>query len=452
MSDAEGLMWRVDKDPHLSSTFGTVSVLDRPPDFDALRARMEQATWAVPRLRWRVQPAPVNLSAPTWVDDPDFDIDNHVRRIALPKPGSMRQLLDLASLFTNDALDRTRPLWQFVVVEGLRGGKAALVQKMHHTITDGEGGVQMSLQFLDFERDAAAAAADRPRRRRRDAAAPATVGRRDDPRPRWPAGSACRIGVARQVHELLADPTAIPAASAATVDTIRGVLQQLSDVERARSPLWTDRSLRRHFEVVRAPFRATKDAAKRLGGTLNTAFMTAAAEAAGRYHDDLGAPVEHLRTTMAVSTRTSAADANAFTLARMMVPTSPMPIDERFRLIQAIADEARGGSGGASLQTLAAVAAALPTSLVTRLARQQAQTIDFATSNVKAAPMPVYIAGAQLLENYPLGPLAGVAFNLTLLSYDGSLDMGINIDAAAVAEPELLAKHLDAAFADLVGA
>ena len=154
MSDAEGLMWRVDKDPHLASTFGTVSVLDRPPDFDALRARMERATWAVPRLRWRVQPAPVNLSAPTWVDDPDFDIDNHVRRIALPKPGSMRQLFDLATLLVNDTFDRMRPLWQFIVIEGLRGGKAALVQKMHHTITDGEGGVQMSLQFLDFERDA----------------------------------------------------------------------------------------------------------------------------------------------------------------------------------------------------------------------------------------------------------------------------------------------------------
>ena len=450
MSDAEGLMWRVDKDPHLSSTFGTVSVLDRPPDFDALRARMEQATWAVPRLRWRVQPAPVNLSAPTWVDDPDFDIDNHVRRIALPKPGSMRQLLDLASLFTNDALDRTRPLWQFVVIEGLRGGKAALVQKMHHTITDGEGGVQMSLQFLDFERDPP----PRP---------PVDPGSADITPPPPPPSAAetmrdlvaggfrLPLGVAKQVRELLIDPTAIPAASAATVDTIRGVLQQLSDVERARSPLWTDRSLRRHCEVVRAPFRATKDAAKRLGGTLNTAFITAAAEAAARYHDDLGAPVEHLRTTMAVSTRTSAADTNAFTLARMMVPTSPMPIAERFGLIQAIADQARGGSGGASLQTLAAVAAALPTSLVTRLARQQAQTVDFATSNVKAAPVPVYIAGAQLLENYPLGPLAGVAFNLTLLSYAGSLDMGINIDAAAVAEPELLAKHLDAAFADLVG-
>ncbi len=451
MSDAEGLMWRVDKDPHLASTFGTVSVLDRPPDFDALRARMERASWAVPRLRWRVQPAPVNLSAPTWVDDPDFDIDNHVRRIALPKPGSMRQLLDLSTLLVHDSFDPLRPLWQFTVVEGLRGGRAALVQKMHHTITDGEGGVQMSLQYLDFERDAPA---------------PPPIDElatdiTPPPPPRTAAesmldlmagGFRLPLGVARQVRDLLADPTAIPAASAATVDTIRGVLAQLSDVEKAHSPLWTERSLRRHVEVVRAPFRATKDAARRLGGTLNTAFITAAAEAASRYHEDLGAPVDHLRTTMAVSTRTSSTESNAFSLARLLVPTSPMPIEERFQAIQELASEARGGGGGASLQTLAAVAAALPTSLVTRLARQQAQTVDFATSNVKAAPMPVYIAGAQLLENYPMGPLAGVAFNLTLLSYAGSLDMGLNIDAAAVAEPERLAKHLDGAFADLLDA
>ena len=92
MSDAEGLMWRLEKDPYLSSTFGTVTILDRPPDFDRLRARMERAIPRVPRLRWRVQPSPVNLGAPMWVDDPDFDIDYHVRHIALPKPGTLRQL------------------------------------------------------------------------------------------------------------------------------------------------------------------------------------------------------------------------------------------------------------------------------------------------------------------------------------------------------------------------
>ncbi|MET0580111.1 MAG: wax ester/triacylglycerol synthase domain-containing protein, partial [Ilumatobacteraceae bacterium] len=361
-----------------------------------------------------------------------------------------RQLLDLATLIVLDPFDRTRPLWQFVVIEGLRGGKAALVQKMHHTITDGEGGVQMSLQYLDFERDApdppaitaALDAAPSP-------PPPTTV---ETLRDLLLGGIRLPIGIARQVHELLADPAAIPAASAATFDTVRGVLAQLTDVERARSPLWTQRSLRRRMEVVRAPFRETKDAATRLGGTLNTAFLTAAADAAARYHAELDAPVDELRATMAVSTRTAASGANAWSLARMMVPTGEMPIADRFRAIHEIAEAARSDSGGASLDTLAAVATALPTSVVTRLARQQAQTVDFATSNVRGAPMPMYITGAQLLENYPLGPLAGVAFNLTLLSYLGSLDMGVNIDAVAVAEPERLARALERSFKDLTGA
>lgn len=440
MSDAEGLMWRLEKDPYLSSTFGTVSVLDRPPDFDRLRARMERALLAVPRLGWRVQSAPGDLSAPLWVDDPDFDIDYHVRRLAVAKPGAMRDVLDLASLLVLDPFERTRPLWQFFVLEGVRGGKAALVQKMHHTITDGEGGVQMALQFLDFERDAV----DPPGPDPALAAAPP---------PPSPSGAATMrdlvaasfrlpLGVAKQVRELLADPTAIPGAGTAAVDTMRGIVTQLADVERARSPLWTQRSLRRRVEVARAPFRATRDAARRLGGTLNTAFITAAADAAGRYHDELGAPVETLRASMAVSTRTDDSAANAFSLARLSVPTAAMPIADRFRLIHEATAVAGEQARGASLATLAAVTSTLPTSLVTRLARQQAQTIDFATSNVKGSPVPVFIAGARLLENYPIGPLAGVAFNLTLLSYDGRLDMGVNIDVAAVAEPERLATLL----------
>ena len=119
MSEAEGLMWRLDKDPYLTSTFANLSVLDRAPDFDRLRRRMERASIAIPRLRQRVQSSPANLTPPLWVDDPDFDIDYHVRRVSLPAPGSMRQMLDMATLITNDPFDRTRPLWQFVVIEGL---------------------------------------------------------------------------------------------------------------------------------------------------------------------------------------------------------------------------------------------------------------------------------------------------------------------------------------------
>ncbi|MCU1395153.1 MAG: putative diacylglycerol acyltransferase [Ilumatobacteraceae bacterium] len=451
MSDAEGLMWRMEKDPHLSSTFANVSILDHKPDFDRLVRRMEHCTWIVPRLRQRVQPAPANLTSPVWVDDSNFDIHYHVRRIALPKPGSLRQLLDLASLIANDPFDRTRPLWQFVVVEGLRGGKAALIEKLHHTIADGEGMVKLSLAFLDFAADAPEPPPlDQDTADAITEAAAATTANGDVWRELLAGSLRMPLSLIRQVRELIADPTQIPDAGNAAADTIRGVLSQLSDVEHARSPLWTKRSLRRRIEVLRAPYAETREVAGRLGGKLNTAFITVAAEAASRYHIELGAPVQSLRSSMAISTRSETSGANAFSLVRLIVPTGEMPIAERFALINEAASSARGGSNSASLETLAAVASTLPTSLVTRLARTQAQTVDFATSNVRGAPIAMYMAGAQLLENYPVGPLGGVAFNLTLLSYLGSLDMGLNIDAAAVTEPELLHRCMTGAFADLL--
>jgi hypothetical protein len=101
------------------------------------------------------------------------------------------------------------------------------------------------------------------------------------------------------------------------------------------------------------------------------------------------------------------------------------------------------------MEAVATVATALPTSLMTRLARQQTQSIDFATSNVRASPVPVYMAGARTLENYPVGPLAGVAFNATMISYDGSLDIGINFDAAAVEHPARIAELIGDAFTAL---
>jgi WS/DGAT/MGAT family acyltransferase len=452
MSDSEGLMWRLEKDPHLSSAFAAVTILDKPPDFDRLLRRMDRAVRVVERLGQRVQPVPVNLSSPMWVDDPNFDLRYHVRHIALPKPGTMRQLLDLASLIVGDSFDRTRPLWQFVVVDGIRGGKSALIEKLHHTIADGEGSVKLSLQFLDFERDAPDPPPLDPAELDDREPPPAAEPNPDVLRDLFTGGLKMPLGFVRQILDLLSDPTGIPEAGSAAVDTVRGVMSQLSDTEQARSPLWTERSLQRRIEVLRAPFGDTRAAAKRLGGTLNTAFLTAAAEAAGRYHRELGAPVEELRASMAISTRKDDSGSNAFSLARMLVPTGDMPIAERFTWIQAAAGAAREASATASLETLAAVAATLPTSFITKLARQQAQTVDFATSNVRGAPVPLYLAGSQILQNYAVGPLAGVAYNLTLLSYNHSLDMGVNIDTAAVTQPELLRKCLEKAFADLVSA
>ncbi len=444
MSDAEGLMWRLEKDPHLSSTFASVTILDRKPDFGLLRQRLLRASYRMPRLRQRVHTAPGNVSAPTWVADSDFDIDLHLRRVALPKPGTERQLFNLATLLCADPFDRTRPLWQFTVVEGLKGNRAALIQKLHHTIADGESGVKLSLEFLDFERDAI-----QPEPLTPDEIAATAENHGNDTK----AADAVRdilagsmrlpLGILKQVKELLSDPSQIPDAGSAAAKTLRSIVNQLGDTDPARSPLWTQRSTRRTLEHSVAPFDATKAAAKRLGGTLNTAFLTIATDAASAYHVEQGSPVEVLRASMAISTRTESSGANAFSLVRMLVPTGEMSLDERFHEIEQATSAAVSTTGGANLDSMAAVATGLPTSLLTRVARQQSQTVDFATSNVRGAPMPLFVAGAQLLHNIPVGPLSGVAFNLTLLSYDGNLDMGLNVDSAAIDDPALLKRCLD---------
>jgi hypothetical protein len=126
-----------------------------------------------------------------------------------------------------------------------------------------------------------------------------------------------------------------------------------------------------------------------------------------------------------------------------------MPIEERFAAIDEMATSVRSGSGDASLDTLAGIAQALPISVLTRLARAQSQTVDFATSNVRGAGVPLFIGGSRIVANHPVGPLGGVAFNLTLLSNDGNLDMGLHVDTAAVDQPELLRDCIAESFAKI---
>lgn len=465
MSDAEALMWRLEKDRHLSSTFANLTILDRPPDLEVLRERMRRATGAVPRLRQCVQPAPGGIGTPTWVDDPEFDVRWHVRRIALAPPGNMRQLQDLVALIASDPFDRTRPLWQFTVVEGLVDGRAALIQKLHHTFADGQASIALSMQFLDLERTPAPRPAEHGGGTH-DGDAHVADGAGTDPAPeggdREPGDEPGNgdplvailaelargpIAALRQVRDLVADPGALSGEQLAA--TLRTLAAELGESGSARSPLWTQRSLRRRMEVLGAPFEPMRDACRSLGGTLNAGFLTVVAHAAGRYHDALGAPTESLRASMAISTRTADSGTNAFTLARLLVPTAEMPLAERFAAVAEALASVRGRSQGGGLEPLAGLAGVLPVSLLTRIARTQGQSVDFATSNVRGAGVPLYVAGSKVLANHPLGPLGGVAVNVTMLGYDHRLGMGVHLDEAAIEDPELLVTCLRDAVSEL---
>jgi diacylglycerol O-acyltransferase / wax synthase len=456
MSDAEALMWNLEKDPRLSASIANLTLLDRPPDRDRLRARMALAVEAVPRLRQRVVHALGRLAPPEWRDDPDFDLDRHLRWVALPAPGDDATLLELAARLASDPFDRTRPLWEFVVVEGRAGGKAAMVQRLHHTITDGEGGVRMSAQFLDIEPDAEGplmAADPVPR-----SAGPGSL--LETAAATFGHTARRGVGVARravgEAAHLATTPSDLARTGADAVATARSVVRQVAVTDPARSPLWRERTLRRRVEILSVPFDQAKAAAGRLGGSLNDLFVTAACGGAGAYHRARDVPVDELRMAMPISTRKRGPDGkrspggNAFSPTRLLVPAGIEDPRARFEAVRDRVGSTRGERAVAVAEGMAGLVNMLPTSVLVRLVLSQVSTVDFTTSNVRGAPFDLYIAGARMEGNHPLGPLGGTAWNLTLMSYAGRLDMGLHVDAGAVEAPAELRDHIRDSFDELL--
>ena len=156
LSPLDYLLHRGEAHPATRSAFLDLEILDRPADWGRLREAMDRASRVVIRMRQKVVVPPVPTTPPRWVVDPDFDLDYHLRRVALPAPGTLRQLLDLAEVTLQSPLDTSRALWEAVYVEGLGRhgrGRAALLIKLSHAITDGLGGIALFEQIYDTERE-----------------------------------------------------------------------------------------------------------------------------------------------------------------------------------------------------------------------------------------------------------------------------------------------------------
>ncbi len=430
MSDTEALMWAAERDPVLRSSFLSVTICDAELDIERFRRRMAALAEAAPRLRQRVVANPIG--PPSWRYDRDFDLDHHVRHVALPAPGSDRQLLDLAADLFEDPFDPARPLWTFLVVQGLSGGRGALLSKFHHTITDGVGALRLSSMFIDTDPDQ-----DQPN-------LPPRVS--DEAAPWSPLSGVAgllrrQVGAARSAAVAGAGLFADPVSAARTVTS-------MVQLDSARSPLWRRRGVRRHLEVLSFDLDDVKHAAKRLGGTVNDVFVCALSDAAGAYHRVRCADVGDLRVSMPMSTRTErTAGGNSFVPARVLVPCGDIEPDARFALVRSRLHRARSGASPGLVGVAAGVLASLPPPVVARVARQQTGTIDFAASNVRGAPFELWIAGARILHNYPMGPTGGTAFIATILSTAGTLDLGLCCDSAAVLDPADLRDRIATGFA-----
>jgi hypothetical protein len=257
--------------------------------------------------------------------------------------------------------------------------------------------------------------------------------------------------VAATAGHIITHPTEAPATALEALRMAGSLRRQLVVIEPARSSVLTGRSLRRHLEVFTVELPETRAASQRLGGTINDVFVTGVAGALGRYEEKMGGIAGELRMAMPVSTRERGEQAaNRFVPTRLLVPTNPHDARERFATIADRLRSTRSEPAVGAADMLAGFASGLPTSMLVAATHSQTRTIDFATSNLRGSPVPLYLAGARILANYPVGPRTGCALNVTLLSYCDELHMGLNIDPAAVTDIPLLMTCLDESFAELL--
>ncbi len=455
MEPADAVMWDIEKDPVLRSTITAVAILDRSPDWERLRTRLERASRLIPRLRQRVVVPTLRIGPPRWVVDPHFELDYHLRRVRSPGGGSLADVLSVAEPIAMDAFDRARPLWQFTLVEGLEDGRAALVQKLHHSMTDGVGGIELALMLLDDERHA-------PELGMPAAPPVSTVS------PLSLAADASREGVRAGIGQALAIPGGVLRGVICTIadpigstiranDLGRSVAKMLAPIPESASSLMGDRSLGRRFhalDISLADLKAAGHASStpRRDGTLNDAFLAGVVGGLARYHERHGAPLGELRLTMPISLRVAGdhPGGNRFAPARFAVPADIADPRVRMQRLGALAEHWRDEPGLAHTDALAAVLDRLPVSVTTSLFGGMLKHVDAVVTNVPGVDQTVYLGGAEVLRQYAFAPPTGAALNVALLSHCGRACIGVVVDTAAVDDDAGLMDDMAAAFDEVL--
>lgn len=441
MNALEAFMWRAEaSDPRMRSPVVAIEMLDSEPDWRRLRAAHEWGTQLIPRARMRVAEPPLRLGPPIWAADPDFDLDYHLRRVRAAAPGTQREVLDLAAQIAMMPFDRKRPPWEAVVVEGLEGGRAAYVVKVHHSATDGLGGIQLMSLLHSRVREHS------PKKRVRGPEAPARPGLREVAEQLIgrvldaPLSAARRLGeTAGDIRRAAADPLATATAAIRFGSSLQRVM---APPPAPPSPLLGARSLSWRFDLMEVGLDELKRTAKEVGGSLNDAYVAALLGGFRLYHEAMGSPLDKLAMGMPISLRAgdSPMGGNRFAGARFAAPAGERDPATRIREVREFVLTARSEPAAMALGLLAPALGLLPSPLATNWYVAQSSRLDLQASNVAGLPHGVYLAGARIERIYPFGPLPGCAVMAVLLSYAGTCCIGFNSDRAAVTDGDLFAE------------
>ncbi len=428
-------------------------------DYDGLVDLVEQRIALVPRYRQKVRHVPGNLARPVWVDDPEFDIAYHVRRSALPKPGSDEQLTELVARLMSRPLDHTRPLWEMYLVEGLAGGRSAVLTKTHQAMVDGISAIDIGQVILDVSAQPRAVAEDlwMPRTEPTDVELV------------WGAlaEAVARPGVV--VDNVRAAAGDAVATAGRVVNTAGQLASMLVKAGRRApgTPLNVAISAQRRFAVARTQLDDYRKIRAAHGCSVNDVVLAVVAGALRNWLLSRGEPVMSSASVRAMvplsvrgesdvpSSATSGSLGNRVSSFLVDLPVGePSPVVRLHHVTHAMREHTATGQnvgaealvrlGGFAPPTLHALGARAASGFSKRL-------FNLVVTNVPGPQFPLYAAGARMLEMFPVVPLArGQALAIGLTSYDGGVFYGFNGDRDAMSDVDVLAGMVDEALDELL--
>ena len=424
--------------PETPMHVGSLMLLDLPPGYrgdfyEDVKAMVAERMHLVTLFQRKLVSMPFDLADPVWVDDDDVDLDYHVRAVTLRKPGTMAQLEALVARLHSSLLDRSRPLWEIYVIDGLQSGQVAYYTKAHHSGIDGKAGVELVKVLYDLE----------------------PTGRKIPPaRRRARGGSDKKVGVAELLQAAVSNAARQYLKTAKLVPTALKGLSSAGRIVAARRKTRGERSLeigmaprsgwnvsitnQRSYSTMSVPLGDIKALGKRVGGTVNTIVMAMCASALRRYFAERHElPAKPLIAAVPVSLRTADDNSmnNQVSMIRVDLATDIADAHERFKAIHASSEAAN--SVVSELKPV--LSADMPftgspwlisglASLVGRtdLVRRLPAAANVCISNVPGLPVRQYLAGARIASFYPVSiPYHGMAVNITVQSYAGQLEFGI---------------------------
>lgn len=415
----------------------------------------------LPVMRWRLAEVPLGLDRPYWVEDPDFDLEYHLRELALPPPGDDRRLAEQVARIASRHLDRSRPLWELYLIQGLEGGRCGILTKMHHAMIDGMSGAEIMGVLFDLEQGGREIPPPDPDVEEGDDELPGSLellGRGIAALPLQPVHALRKLPATLPHLDVAPSILGLPGAETISryASRARNVIGGGADgeiVERPRhraphTPFSGRISAHRRFSFGSMPLETVKDVKNKLGVKVNDVVVGLCAGAVREWllaNDAL--PSEPLLAQIPVSVRTEeqiGTYGNRISVMIVPIPTDePDPVQRVLRARDAMS-AAKDRHKAMPAELLQDAANFIPPAINARAARVALQLgtqqrmrplYNLVISNVPGPPFPLYLGEAEVKANYPVSVVTdGAGLNITVMSYRGSMDFGLIADRDQVPE------------------